>query len=306
MLAKSLCYTGVRGLGVVQMATADQDSLEYISSEAAIKGELLRVTEVSQSGSVNELLVLNGSDQHVFLMDGDILLGAKQNRVLNTSVLLPPRSKIRIPVSCVERGRWQYHSPAFRSSDFVAPTFLRSEKARQVSSSLKSRKSRQANQGEIWKGVDRHTRAHGVASPTDSLADIYARKEAEFRAFVEQFRPDPGANGMAVFRGNSLVSVDLFNRREIYAEYFPKILRGIASDTLLAETRSPAPGNAEACYRAVEFIDALEAVEGAEFPGVGVGTERRFETAEVTGFELKQGKFMVHCTALRIPSEAAR
>jgi len=75
---------------VVQLATADQDTLKYISSEAAIKADLLRVTEVSESGSVNELLVLNGSDAFVFLMDGDILLGAKQNRVLNTSVFSRP------------------------------------------------------------------------------------------------------------------------------------------------------------------------------------------------------------------------
>ena len=306
MLTKALGFTGVRGLGVVQLATADQDTLKYISSEAAIKADLLRVTEVSESGSVNELLVLNGSDAFVFLMDGDILLGAKQNRVLNTSVFLAPMSKTRIPVSCVERGRWQYHSHSFRSTDYVAPTFLRSEKARQVNSNLKAHKGHAANQGAIWAGVDRHRMAHGVNSPTDSLADVYSRKEAEFKKFVDQFKAEPGANGMAFFRGKHLVSIDLFNRREIFQEYFPKILRGIASDTFHSEAKSPSPGEAEACYRAVEFIDSLDALEGEEFPGVGTGSERRFETADVTGFALKYQNLMVHCTALRILSEAAQ
>ena len=61
-----------------------------------------------------ELMVENKGDMRVLFIEGEELVGAKQNRILNTSILVPAKSKTKIPVSCVERGRWRYHSPMFR------------------------------------------------------------------------------------------------------------------------------------------------------------------------------------------------
>jgi len=55
-------------------------------------------------GSVPDLLVDNRGDVRVLFLEGEELIGAKQNRILNTSVLVPAHSKIKIPVSCVEPG----------------------------------------------------------------------------------------------------------------------------------------------------------------------------------------------------------
>jgi hypothetical protein len=40
--------------------------------------------------------------------DGEQLVGAKQNRILNMTVLVAAETEVTIPVSCVERGRWGY------------------------------------------------------------------------------------------------------------------------------------------------------------------------------------------------------
>jgi hypothetical protein len=40
------------------------------------------------------------------LLDGEELIGAKQNRALNLTILAPAKQVIVIPVSCVEAGRW--------------------------------------------------------------------------------------------------------------------------------------------------------------------------------------------------------
>jgi hypothetical protein len=49
-------------------------------------------------------------------MSGEQLLGAKQNRVLNISIMVASKSDLPIPVSGVEAGRWRYQSRKFASS----------------------------------------------------------------------------------------------------------------------------------------------------------------------------------------------
>ena len=82
--------------------------------EGRVRGEdRARVTEVSEAGSVPFLTVANGADRPLLLLDGEELIGAKQNRILNTTVLVAARTEATIPVSCVEQGRWGYHGRQF-------------------------------------------------------------------------------------------------------------------------------------------------------------------------------------------------
>ncbi|MDP9437654.1 MAG: hypothetical protein M3P49_02760, partial [Actinomycetota bacterium] len=83
--------------------------------EVALEGGSLRVEEIGESGSVPELRVVNGGCTAVLILEGDELIGAKQNRVVNSSVLVAASSELVLPVSCVERGRWSYRSPVFSS-----------------------------------------------------------------------------------------------------------------------------------------------------------------------------------------------
>src|SRR6266849_5450815 len=85
--------------------------LTYRTLDEALARSTLDVTEINQAGSVPLLQVTNKDDAPVFLMAGEHLVGAKQNRVLNASILVPARSELPIPVSCVEAGRWSYRSP---------------------------------------------------------------------------------------------------------------------------------------------------------------------------------------------------
>src|SRR5690349_11920635 len=73
----------------------------------------VQITEVSEGGSVPTLMVKNGLDTRLFLIDGQELVGAKQNRILNTDVLVPAQTELKIPVSCVEQSRWSYRGRAF-------------------------------------------------------------------------------------------------------------------------------------------------------------------------------------------------
>src|SRR4051794_2303779 len=123
---------------------------DYVSlDEALAKG--LVISEVNEAGDVGELAVRNPLDVGVLLYDGEELVGAKQNRILNVSVLLGACSTARIPVSCVERGRWSWRDARFRSAGHVAGPELRRHKA----ASLRvDALARGAAQHVVWASVD--------------------------------------------------------------------------------------------------------------------------------------------------------
>ena len=80
-------------------------------------GDAVVIEEVSHGGHVPTLVVTNTADRPVLLLDGEELVGAKQNRVLNTTVLVARGARLDIPVSCVEQGRWSYTSRRFAPGD---------------------------------------------------------------------------------------------------------------------------------------------------------------------------------------------
>src|SRR5213593_1707983 len=95
-----------RGIVIVPLFPRTDPRADYLTLDEAIPLGF-HVTELDAAGSVPELLAKNPLDENVLLYDGEELLGAKQNRILNVSVLVAAQSETRIPVSCVEEGRWR-------------------------------------------------------------------------------------------------------------------------------------------------------------------------------------------------------
>jgi hypothetical protein len=91
------------------------------------EGLAKQAVEVRETGSVNELQVMNTGDEAVYIQAGDIVKGGRQDRVLVVSTLLPPKSDlVSIPVFCVEHGRWSGRgdesATKFESADALMPS----------------------------------------------------------------------------------------------------------------------------------------------------------------------------------------
>ena len=115
-----------------------------------MEGQLLTVTEVTEGGTVPELKVINRGEKPVLLLDGEELSGAKQNRVLNTTILLKEKSETVIPVSCTEHGRWSYRSSHFEESGHIMSAKLRRVKNASVHENLKAVHAFRSDQGAVW------------------------------------------------------------------------------------------------------------------------------------------------------------
>ncbi len=289
-----------RDLSLVQFSTEYKNTFEYISLSTAINNNYLEITEIDESGDVNNLIALNKSDYYIFIMDGDVLEGAKQNRVMNSSVLLAPKRKYFIPVSCVEQGRWRFVSKKFSNAKYSAPVGLRAKRTVKVSERLASHGKHAADQSEVWHSVEGYSHMFSVHSPTSSLSDVYEEKSDKFEQCISSFEKNNSANGLAVFVRKNLLCLDVFNRTDIYEEYFDKILRGVAFEAFMLKPGKDKLTEAEANYKTQDFFDVYETIEKNTYPGIGVGTEFRFESDEVTGVELKYNEHPIHLTALSL------
>jgi len=199
----------LKGLGVVPLFRFDAADPGWLTSDEAMAAGVLEVTEVSEGGSVPTLRVVNKGDRAVFLLDSEELVGAKQNRILNTSVLIAAGQTILIPVSCVEQGRWGYRSRAFTSTKRSLYASVRRKKAAQVYASLRSTRRHEADQSQIWADLEAKASEHGVQSPTFAMSDVFESRDKDLEAYRRAFPPEPGQVGAIVYIGSQWWALDL-------------------------------------------------------------------------------------------------
>ena len=90
------------------------------------------VKECEQS-TVNTVMVTNNAVTPLILVDGDEITGAKQNRIVNSTILIPPKTTMPVSVSCTEHGRWHFKGRGsnnhFSSSRYFANSDTRRAKS---------------------------------------------------------------------------------------------------------------------------------------------------------------------------------
>ena len=103
-----------RGIVVAPLFPLRNPVARYLTLDTGL-ARGLSITETGEAGDVPQLAVSNPLPDDVLLYDGAELVGAKQNRILNVSVLVGAGSTLRIPVSCTEEGRWRFVSKTSRA-----------------------------------------------------------------------------------------------------------------------------------------------------------------------------------------------
>ena len=164
-------------------------------------GDRVRITEVVEEGSVPDLHVANLGDLPLLLLDGEQLVGAKQNRILNMTVLVAVQTEVTIPVSCVQQGRWGYRARHSAPSDFSLYAG--------ASRSLREGRGHAASQLGVWEALAQKAEAHDVQSPTGAMHDFYARYETDIAKAREALAPIPGQVGAAAYVAGRLAGLDL-------------------------------------------------------------------------------------------------
>lgn len=277
---------------------ADLDSQPgYLTLDQALNDKQARITEVSDNGHVPELAFENLTDRPILLLDGEELVGAKQNRVLNVTLLVPGKSRLVIPVSCVEMGRWAHTSDEFSSGGRALYSRARSSKMQQVSESLRRSGTRQSDQAAIWDDIAVKMHERGEASRTQAMSDLYAGAEARLADYEQAFRPAPRQVGAVFALNGQIAGMELFDAPAAFAAYLPKLVRSYALDALDARLDVPALVEA-ATIR--QFLKQLAAATQERYPASGAGEDVRLEGEVITGGALEHDGRLVHLAAYRI------
>ena len=205
---------------------------DYLTLNEALKLNVARVTEVSESGSVPHLLFRNLGEQAVFLLDGEELVGAKQNRVLNITVLAPAGKDTVIPVSCVEAGRWNHSGDEFASAPRAQFSMSRAKKAAQVSENLAYCQQASSDQGEVWSDIDAKLSRMRSHSHTSAVEQVYQDHEESLGKYVEQLSCVEGQVGAVFSIKGRVAGLEYFDSAQTCHLLMPKIIRSYALDAI--------------------------------------------------------------------------
>lgn len=302
------CLSGVRfGEAQLYRRTAvypllgdDGKGPVYITLGEAMEGRLITVSEVSKGGSVPELMVTSKATLPVFMLDGEELAGAKQNRVLNTTVLVPAGGSIVIPVSCTEQGRWSYAAPVFHESGHVMARHARARKMQSVSEALACRASFDSNQGQVWSDIHAMQRASRACSPTSAMRDVYQAKQADLDGAMAAFPLLAEQAGLLVLQDGHPVGMDLLSRPAAYARLHCKLAKSYVMDSLLSPSTGGEGGQADIEASARAFLTAALGCNEQRFKSVGLGEDHRYRNGVVAGSALLYEDTVVHTAFFRV------
>jgi hypothetical protein len=266
----------------------------YMLLEEAIHANLARVSEVSDGGMVPELLFENHSPQPVLLLDGEELVGAKQNRVLNLTILAPARSTIQIPVSCVEAGRWHHNSTHFTSADAMQYSLARAARAKQVSKSLQSDGSRRSDQQKVWEDIAAKSARLNTESGTGAMRAIYEKHRDSVEHYLRAFEYHPHQTGMLYCIGKQMWGIDLLDHPAPMSRVFSRLLRGYALDAIDV---AQAPGHVPVAEQMHRFLQSVAEAPTFAAAAVGMGKDVRISGSRACGGALWADDRYVHLCA---------
>ena len=278
-------------MAIIPVFVSEDNDIEYISLSQALEHGSVTITEVDQAGSVPNLKVINNSDQWVLILDGEEIIGAKQNRTLNTSILIDKKSELVIPVSCTEQGRWVYTSREFSHSNTMMAQKARMMKSHSVHRSLAAGRGHSSDQSQVWADIaDLHRKA-GSSSHTHAMRDVYTAKSEELEKYLQAFESRPNQQGCLAFVNGALTGLDVLSKGDIYKQVHPQLIKSYAMEAILGKKE---PGESVTKAMGLEFFEKVQRSKEQQFDGVGLGRDYRYEIEDVFGSALVFNQRVIH------------
>ncbi len=276
---------------------------DYLLLDQAMEENHLEVSEISDAGSVPDIKVLNKSSKRVLMLDGEELIGAKQNRILNVSVMAPAEQSITIPVSCVEAGRWRHRTENFSSAGRTHYAEGRAAKTQAVNRSMRFSGSRRGSQGEVWANISAKATRMDAQSDTAASEEIFRKHRLRLDEYLTAFSALPNQIGAVFAVDGATTGVDLFDSTQALAGSFDKLVESYALDAI--DLRYGGASSRDK-INVKKLLGEISAAAVESYPAVGEGEDYRFDSHQISGGALVIDQRIVHLCAFHILSEDRR
>jgi hypothetical protein len=188
----------------------------------------IRVAEREGSPVVDELVVENASTRPLVALEGDLLKGGFQDRMIATSILLAPHERRIVEALCVEHGRWSgglaHNSRGERGSTSV----------RHGNVSMRgSLALGEDAQHEVWRRIGRYDAALGMTETSSMLDHLHGGASIPLSRIA-------GQSGLISGIGGRVIGGEIFGSPAGLRARWRGILDAAALDARLV-SRIPTP-----------------------------------------------------------------
>ncbi len=274
-----------KGLTVYPLVAREDFPLgDYLTLDEALKRGSLRVTELEGGAQVNTLLLENTGDKHVFILAGEVMKGAKQDRTIQSDLLVPPRSgKLKASAFCTEHGRWAETTRSFQAADVAVPNSVR-KAAKQGK-----------EQGRVWDSIAKAQSKLAVSAPSGAAKAIYESRtvQTDMKPYLDKLADVPKLDshtvGVAAAFGDKLVALDVFGDDDLLRRLYSKLLRSYVVDVM-----GDAWHGTTSADDVRKFLTSAGKARWSKGDTDGVGLGLEFKAPPLAGSALLYKEMVVH------------
>lgn len=215
-LAKRQNYENIT---VVPILSDTNTPFDVLDLKEGLKMGLVKIEECDNS-NIEQVKLKNNSISPLILLDGEEIAGSLQNRIISQTMIIAPKSEIKIPVNCSEKGRNTYKSE-FHYSNYMANSNTRRKK---VYNKNKLR------QNVVWSSIDDLEKDKNTCSKTNALRDSYEKNKYDIDSYLKHFKMENNQIGVICIVENK-VGLEIFNNHSLYEKYNEMLLRSYIIDS---------------------------------------------------------------------------
>lgn len=267
-----------KNMTVIGLQTKQKHDIDLLTLSKGLSMGLVEINEVDDNAVVSQIQITNKAVTPLLILDGEEIIGSKQNRIINNTIIIPAKTTQTIDVSCTEAGRWHYTSK-FKYSKHMATSHIRKNKQESITQSLTDINSYKSDQAEVWDNINKLELKLHVESKTSALKDTYQSNKKQVKQYLDAFKYENNQNGIIIIINNNIVGMEILYNHEKYIEYHEEILESYIIDAIATKDKNSTQTK---CTKE-DFIENIINAETEKFENQSLGEDYRINNNEITG-----------------------